>query len=157
MEHFGFEKWSNIDLKSVSSFSFNNRSFWCRIIKVYDGDSITGIIDFDNTFYKIAIRLVGIDACEINSTNEILRNRGTSCRKRLMNLIGYSDKTKMCMVWLTCFNNDKYGRVLANVYNSPVDNKRVQDTLLEENHVYKYNGGKRKSEKEQLSYFGILP
>lgn len=33
-------------------FSFNDKCFWCRIVKVYDGDSVTGIIQFEKTFYK---------------------------------------------------------------------------------------------------------
>ena len=57
------------------------------------------------------------------------------------------------MVWVKCLQNDKYGRVLGDVYKSPEDKTRVQDILLEENHVYSYKGGTKKTEDEQEEFF----
>jgi len=147
------KEFAALEISNVPIFSFRNRCFWCRVVKVYDGDTITGVIKVDGVFYKIPIRLSGVDACELRSKNSSLLSRAISCRERLKQLLGFDDKDTLCMVWVKCLQNDKYGRVLGDVYKSPEDKTRVQDILLEENQVYAYKGGTRKTEDEQEEFF----
>lgn len=148
-----FKDFENLNISEIQNFSFEKKCFWCRVIKVYDGDSITGIIKFENKFYKIPIRLNGIDACEIRNSNIILKNRAILCRERLAEIIGFEDPNINCMIWIVCDRNDKYGRVLADLYKHPTDTVRIQDTLIEERQAYTYTGKTKKIEEEQIDYF----
>jgi len=115
---------------------------------------VTGIIQFEKTFYKISIRLNGIDACETRSnTNVFLKNKAVACKERLEYLIDFKNAKTNCMVWIYCYKNDKYGRVLADIYKSPDSKKRIQDILVDENMAYVYTGGARKNMDEQVEYF----
>lgn len=151
INHTDYEK---LNPKEISYFSFNGKCFWCRIVKVYDGDSLTGIIKFENTFYKISIRLNGIDASEMRNSNDFLKTKAVACKERLANLIDFKDSATNCMVWIACYKNDKYGRVLADVYKSPTGcGVRIQDILVNEKMAYVYEGGTKKILAEQVEYF----
>lgn len=149
-----FREFETLDAAAVPYFSFEDKCFWCRIVKVYDGDSVTGIIKFENTFYKISIRLNGIDACEIRSnTNVFLKNKAIACKERLTQLLDFKDPRTNCMVWIVCYRNDKFGRVLADIYTSPDSRVKIQDILVSENMAYVYSGGARKNTADQVEYF----
>jgi len=44
------------------------------------------------------------------------------------------------LVTIECFDFDKYGRILVNVYN---DNILINEIMINENHGKKYDGGKK--------------
>ena len=151
-----FEDFEKLNIDDVEKFSFEKKCFWCRVVKVYDGDSITGIIKFNNTYYKIPIRLNGIDTCEIKGSNPVLRSKAFLCKERLTELVGFKNEHVNCMIWIVCGVNDKYGRILADLYKQPSDTIRIQDVLLEEKHAYIYTGRTKKTESEQIEYFSIV-
>lgn len=141
------------DPNNIQKFSLNNRGCWCRVTNVYDGDSINGIIKTEMGFHNFSIRLNGIDACEIRSKHPELKRLAKNSRSKLQELIGFENANKPCIVWLICRQNDKYGRIMADVRIMPSDAERIQDILLNQGHAYEYHGGKRKTEDEQLEYF----
>lgn len=153
MENAAFECFKNLNINEIKNFSFENKCFWCRVIKVYDGDTITGIIKFENVYYKIPIRLYGIDACEIKDTNIILRHKALLCKDRLSQLLGFESPSINCMIWIVCNKNDKYGRVLADIYKNPTDTVKIQEILIEEKHACVYLGKTKKTENEQIDYY----
>ena len=51
-------------------------------------------------------------------------------------------KDNNVFVWVECFDFDKYGRVLANVYKEP-DSMSLSDLLLNCKLAYAYDGGKK--------------
>ena len=139
---FNHIEFGKLAVADVPYFSFNDKCFWCRIVKVYDGDSVTGIIQFEKTFYKISIRLNGIDACETRSnTNVFLKNKAVACKERLEYLIDFKNAKTNCMVWIYCYKNDKYCRVLADIYKSPDSKIKIQDILVDI-WMSKYNNSK---------------
>jgi endonuclease YncB( thermonuclease family) len=146
------DNFENLDLKKIEKFSFNGMTFRCRVIKVYDGDTITCVINYNNNFYKIPIRLCGIDTSEKTSSNNILRVRALKSRSRLVNLLDF-DTSPCCMVTIVCKEFDKYGRTLADVYSDKSGKETVQTILISEKLAYMYGGNKKMTEAEQVEFF----
>lgn len=144
-----YTEYEKLDIESVPKFSFDTQSFWCRVIKVNDGDTITGIINFVSSYYKISIRLSGIDTCEKTSKHAEIKSKALEAKNRLIELIGF-DKSKCCMVFIKCYGFDKYGRVLADLYKDSTSNVKIQNILLDEHLAYKYEGAKKKTNEDIL-------
>jgi endonuclease YncB( thermonuclease family) len=109
----------------------------CKVIKVYDGDTITVAARLPNSIgpiYRFQVRLLGIDTAEIKggSANETIIAKQT--RAALSELIfGKIVKLKNC-------HNEKYGRILADVY---LDDMHVNKWLIDNNYAVEYDGGKK--------------
>jgi len=108
-----------------------------EVVKIYDGDTITVILDlgFDITKKEI-IRLFGIDTPEIRGEE---RPDGLKSRKRLVELIEehpdfyiktYKDKT------------GKYGRMLGELM-IPDNKTSINQILINEGLAKPYFGGKK--------------
>ena len=117
-----------------------------RVIKVYDGDSITvaAIVpkSKDKTIYKFNVRLNRIDTPEIRTKNETEKEFAIKIRDLL------SEKIMGKMVYLKVINTDKYGRLLAEI---SYKKENINDWLLNNNYAFKYDGGKKQEFQE--SYF----
>lgn len=100
-------------------------TYKARIIDVYDGDTVTAIVDlglFIST--EIKVRLKGINTPEIRGEE---RNAGLISKKRLEELI----LNKEVMLFTYKDKKEKYGRWLGTIY--PLDSsKSVNEILLEE-------------------------
>lgn len=146
------DNFENLDLKKIKKFSFNGMTFRCRVIRVYDGDTITCVINYNNDFYKIPVRLDGIDTSEKTSSNTILRVKALESRTRLVDLLDFGT-SKCCIVTIVCKEFDKYGRTLADVYSDKSGQESVQTILIREKLAYMYGGNKKMTETEQLDFF----
>lgn len=81
-----------------------------EVLKVYDGDTITVMIDLGmSCFVKEKIRLFGIDAPELRGEE---KQRGIEARDHLANLLESGD----VFILTKKDNKGKYGRYLADVY-----------------------------------------
>lgn len=100
-------------------------TYKARIIDVYDGDTVTAIVDlglFIST--EIKVRLKGINTPEIRGEE---RNAGLLSKKRLEELI----LNKEVMLFTYKDKKEKYGRWLGTIH--PLDSsKSVNEILLEE-------------------------
>jgi micrococcal nuclease len=128
--------------KNTNLFTFENREFLCKCIKVYDGDTITVAFkpfydedsqSGDNTIYKYNIRLSGIDTPEIRTKNLDEKKKGLEIRDTLREKI--LDK----LVIIKCSGFDKYGRLLAFVYDE--NNSNINQWLIDNGFAYNYSGG----------------
>lgn len=139
---------------------------YCRVVDIYDGDTLTVILKiFNSQYFKFNVRLSGIDTCEIHSCNEN-KDKAIQARNRLFELITnkkfeYFDfKTKkelkeffnqnVFLVWIECEDFDKYGRLLAQLFKEKDENLSFSQILLSEKLAYEYDGGKKLSEEKQL-------
>lgn len=150
---------------STPSLSINGLKCYGRLIDVYDGDTVKVILPTFNSYYKFTIRLNGIDTCEIKSKDKILQDNGIKARDRVLELLTNNKKntkkdiknlleSEVFLVWVECFNNDKYGRILANIYKDKNEKKSISEILLEEKLAYSYEGKKKLSNddiKEELN------
>lgn len=144
-------------LKNASTktpfFSFDGLETFARVTDVYDGDTITVIFPVNGQMSKFHIRLLGINAAEMKNTCPIEKEKAIEARNRLIGLCCCKPKTNQfssrkdiqeyfsmeCyIVKIHCAGFDKYGRVLAHVYNESELN--LSTTLLQEQLVQPYKG-----------------
>ena len=128
---------NSLNPQSIPKFSFKNYKTIIKIIKVIDGDTITGIFKFKDEFYKYNFRLNGINAAEIRSKNDNEKKNGLIAKEYLYNLI--INKNLLAEF----YDFDKYGRILINLYLNNTDS--ISNILINGGYVHPYDG-KRKSE-----------
>lgn len=108
-----------------------------KVIKVYDGDTITIASVLPNTtepIYRFSIRLNGIDTPEIRGKTQEEKELAIQVRDAL------AEKIYGKMVELRNVGNEKYGRVLADIY---LDGENINQWLVDENFAVAYDGGKK--------------
>jgi endonuclease YncB( thermonuclease family) len=117
-------------------FSMKGKFVRCRVVKVYDGDTITIIFPFSNAFYKHNLRLFGIDTPELRSTNIVEKTKAILARDWLKKQILGN------IVWVQFENEDKYGRLLGTVYKTRKE-ESINSQLIQNGFAVQYNGGKK--------------
>lgn len=112
---------------NTSFFSLNGMTFRAKVAGVYDGDTLTGIIEiFPGQFCQVKFRLLGIDTPELIGERHDL---GIKARDRVLNIITGEKldnitrkdlkeylNTHNFYVYVKCGQFEKYGRCLAEVY-----------------------------------------
>jgi endonuclease YncB( thermonuclease family) len=141
-----------------------------RLVDVYDGDTVTCIFPiFGDNYFKFNLRLIGIDTDELKNLDAVAKSKAqearhkiliTCCENYNLNQDCHRDEIQKYLndnetyVWIECFQFDKYGRILANVYQKDKDKNKdislslsLSDVLLNANLAYKYDGGKKQASK----------
>jgi len=106
-----------------------------KVIKVYDGDTITIASKLPNTetpIYRFSVRLSGIDSAEIHGKTANEKKEAILARDALHHLIFGK------MVHLKNVSTEKYGRLLADVY---LDDLHINQWMLTEKLAVPYDGG----------------
>ena len=148
------------------TFSLDGINTYAKVVSVIDGDTVVLIIPVLNTYFKFNCRLSNIDTCEIHSSNEKVKEFGIKAKYRLIELISkkklnleddVSKKdiqqifhTDCFLVYVKCYDFDKYGRLLLDLYLEK-DEKSVSDILLEEKLAYFYTGKTKLNDEDQLN------
>lgn len=133
-----------IDEKTIDSTWENTKPFVPpiergKVIKVYDGDTITiaSALPYDSSLvYRFSVRLRGIDTPEIKGKTDNEKIVAKQSRDALFALIGGK------VVTLRNVGNEKYGRVLADVY---IDDLHINKWMLDNGHAVSYLGGTKVS------------
>lgn len=118
-----------------------------RVIKVYDGDTITIAtkLPYDNSpFFRFSVRLRGIDCPEIRSKNANEKQCAKIAKELLTNHIYHK------IVTLKNVDYDKYGRVLADVYLNDVN---ITLELINKRLAVVYDGGTKHCPDDWLAYY----
>jgi len=112
-----------------------------KVIKVYDGDTITvaSNLPYDSLIYRFPVRLIGIDSPEIKGSTEVEKKLAIISRDALHELIFGK------IVRLENVGTEKYGRLLANVY---LDDINISKWMIENRYAVSYNGGKKNRPNE---------
>jgi len=108
-----------------------------KVIKVYDGDTITLAAPLHGTMYKFHVRLLGIDTAEI---------RGTTGKSHSMAILARDQLQEMIMnqvVTLEQVTLEKYGRLLANVIFQDLN---ISEWLVATHLAVRYDGKKKQDE-----------
>jgi endonuclease YncB( thermonuclease family) len=109
-----------------------------KVIKVYDGDTITIASKIPGTalpVYRFRVRLSGIDSAEIKGETDSEKKLAIEARDALHNLIFGK------IIKLQNIGTEKYGRILADIY---IDDLHVNKWMLDNNFAIPYDGGKKK-------------
>lgn len=141
-------------LERLNSLTLENCEDFCpnfsygKVIKVYDGDTITvgTYLSNSNIAYQFQVRLMGVDTPELRTRDKIEKQAGLFVRDRLRELLMEQ------IVKIDIEGMDKYGRILGNIYVSNIgdDNTtylHVNQWLLDNNYAYPYQG-KTKLDKD---------
>lgn len=109
----------------------------CKVISVYDGDTITvaAFLNKDPQCYKFKVRLNGIDSPEMRGSSPNEKQHALQSRDALKEKI--MDK----IITLDITGLEKYGRVLATVYYK---GENMNEWLLKNNYAIPYDGGTKK-------------
>jgi endonuclease YncB( thermonuclease family) len=105
-----------------------------KVIKVYDGDTITIASKLPNQetpIYRFSVRLNGIDCAEIKGKTQNEKKIAIHARDKLHALIFGK------MVHLKNVSTEKYGRILADVY---LDDLNVCKWMLDNDLAVPYDG-----------------
>ena len=117
-----------------------------RVIKVYDGDTITiasTIPIKDSPLYRFSVRLNGIDTPEIKGSDEIEKRVALLARDALSEKILYKD------VKLINVQTEKYGRLLAEVV---FNGQNMNEWMITQRFAVKYDGGTKQSPDNWETY-----
>jgi micrococcal nuclease len=109
-----------------------------QVIKVYDGDTFTlaGHLPYNGSpLYRFSVRLNGIDCEEIKGKTYEEKECALKARDKLSALI--LDKT----VTLKNVKNEKYGRLLADVY---IGELYVNQYMIDNGLIVEYDGMPKK-------------
>jgi endonuclease YncB( thermonuclease family) len=120
-----------------------------------------------NTFYKFKIRIMGIDTCEMKSKNKANKDLAIKARNRLLELITKQPidplmintkkhiddllNKEVYLVYVHCLEFEKFGRVLAHLYENETSTKSYEDILVEEKLAYRYMGDTKLTEEQQVA------
>ena len=119
-----------------------------RVVKVYDGDTITIASHIPNLkkseIYKFSVRLNGIDCPEIKGSSEQEKKMALKARDAL------SAKIMNKYVFLKNVKTEKYGRLLCDVY---LGNQYINDWMINQRYAIRYDGGTKKSPSSWEEYY----
>jgi endonuclease YncB( thermonuclease family) len=154
---------SNYDI-NTPGISLDNISTHARVVNIIDGDTLVCIIPYSNNFYKFRVRLHGIDTCEINSKNVFILKKAIQAKEYVFTyLTNYSsveeevtNKTfiknylnnNVILIWIKCKHFDKFGRLLADVYNLNNLNESLSELLINNKLGYSYCGRTKLNDEE---------
>jgi micrococcal nuclease len=122
--------------KQTKFYTLNKVNVWAKIVHVYDGDTVHAVFSLprSSTIYKYKLRLAHIDTPELKSKNINEKIKANEAKKIVEDMI--LDK----IVYLELEGEDKYGRILANIY---INNLNLNDFLIKNKYANKYEGGKK--------------
>ena len=134
-----------IELLETTVLDLNNTKMYIpdihygKVIKVYDGDTITiatqlynGSLVPKKEMYKFNVRLSGIDTPEIKTSNVVEHEHAIVARDALLTLVMGK------VVRLENISYDKYGRILCKIF---LDDLNICDWMVEHKYAVVYNGG----------------
>ena len=125
----------NITYKETEPFIPQIR--FVKVIKVYDGDTITVATQLpftDSPIYRFSVRLRSIDAPEIRGDSEKECLLAIQSRDALHNLIFGK------IIELRNNGKEKYGRLLADIYYNKI---HINKWMVNGGYAVKYDGGKK--------------
>jgi endonuclease YncB( thermonuclease family) len=148
--------WASRTIDKVSAFSLNGMKLDGRVVDIYDGDTMTVVLDpWGIGAWKFQVRVDGIDTCELRSKDLSLVVKAKEARGKVAEMVmgdGYRhdilirqllNGKDVYMVTVECGKFDKYGRLLGKILCA--DGRDVGQTLLECGLARIYDGGKKES------------
>jgi len=143
------KKLSQCSKENTPLYRFDNKKFYCKVIDVYDGDTITIAVKLNRKIYQYKVRMYGYDSPEmkprlnIPNRNEIIQ-KAHKAKEVLSEVI----LNKIVVVEIQKKTWDKYGRLLGVIYISirrgltmKSYNLNVNEYMIDKGHGYSYYGG----------------
>lgn len=138
----------NATKENTPWLSFQGQELEAKVIDIYDGDTITIAVPFENKIYKQKCRLCNIDTAEIRTKNAEEKIVGIKGRDFVKDLVLGK------RVYIKCGKDDKYGRLLVQVFLSAPKRclmtgcykyeKDLSSMIIDAGLGYKYDGKTKK-------------
>jgi len=122
----------NSTKKTAPLFDLNGRVTAAKIFQCYDADSAYMTIDLHGRATTFKCRTQHIDGAEMKTRDPVEKKLAIAARDRVRDLVD----GRICCV--RCFKNDKYGRVLVDIFTETGAN--LAQVLLREKLVFPYEG-----------------
>lgn len=138
-------KLSKTTNENTELFTFDGYKTDCKVVDVYDGDTITVTFSYRCKIIKYKVRMYGYDSPEMKPSKDMI-NRDTEIKKAkeakayLEKLIGNK------IVILECGKFGKFGRLLGKIYIKGSCFKNglyVNGHMVERGYGKPYFGGKK--------------
>ena len=157
---------------NIGTFTLKDKEFYAKVVNVYDADTCRAVFFLNDQLVKYTVRLKGLDSPEIRPPSSDIyreyqiqeakksRNRliqlCTNCKLELESKLTKTKIQKIInenqkIIKLKCYEFDKYGRLLADLYYTEngengenLTEKCINKQLIEEGYAYEYDGGKKK-------------
>lgn len=110
-------------LDNTNKLSFDNFKTYCKVVKVYDGDTITiNMIVFGKP-RQFNIRMFGYNSPEIRTRDLEEKQKGFEAQQFLHQILFNK------IVYIHCHDFDKYGRLLGTIYLFKHDVNDYKDSI----------------------------
>jgi len=120
-------------------------NFKCKVVDVYDGDTVTIVLLNKFGFEKHKLRMYGYDSPEIKPRLNI-SNREDEIKKAKAAKQYISDLILDKIVEFESMGYDKYGRLLGKLYLLNYCSKvELNQIMIDKGHGYPYFGGTKKT------------
>ena len=131
--------------KTTPVFTLEGDMKLCKVVDIYDGDTIKVVFMDNNRINKWNIRMEGYDSPEMRPSRKLenrdeIKKKAIEAKNYLKSLIMNENQ----LVYLKCGKFDKYGRLLGYVYIKEDDTESVNEMMIKNNHAYEYHGGTKK-------------
>ena len=122
--------------------SFNNEFFLCKIVDIYDGDTVKVVFYLEDRLYKWNVRLFGINTPEMRPSRLIpnrksIKEKAIQSRDYLSSLF----QKKNNLVFIKCGDFDKYGRLLGTFFlekDSEDFHNSINNTMIIDGYAKRY-------------------
>ena len=125
--------------EDTPEFTLDGIKTLCKVVDVYDGDTVKVVFYYKNELFKWTVRLWGINTPELRPSlklanrDEIIR-KGKEARDYVIGLCKDIDN----LVYLKCLGNDKYGRLLGKIYLDKDYTISINELLIKNEHAVEY-------------------
>jgi endonuclease YncB( thermonuclease family) len=144
----------NNTFDDLDFFTFKNIITKCKVVDIYDGDTITIVFYHNDYPIKCRLRLYGYDSPEIKPYKSLEnREKNIEAGKKVKEIL--KEKILNKIVWVKFFEEEKYGRAMGNIYL--IDNKDkmsgkeicINEWIVKNNYGKEYKGGKKQNFTEK--------
>lgn len=119
-------------------------NFRCKVVDVYDGDTVTIVLFNKLGFEKHKLRMYGYDSPEMKPKRD-LPNRDQEIEKAKAAKKYLSDLVLNKIVKFESMGYDKYGRLLGKLYIlNYCSEQEINQLMIDLDHGYQYFGGTKK-------------
>ena len=117
--------------------------YGAKVEKVIDGDTVDLIIDLGfDIHHKIRVRLYGVDTPESRTVNKAEKEAGLKAKEFVKT---WADSHASVVIETIKDKNEKYGRVLANVYSDELKSSCLNTELVSKGFAKAYFGDKKEA------------
>ena len=155
------KRFSSFSYDSLPEWSLNGKSFFTKILDIYDGDTVTICVKINDSYCRMSCRLIGLDTPELRSQDEEEKIAAKKAKNHLVHLLTNQHIPDDCsrkqvreiceknqqVFWVDCFSFDKYGRLLIRISKEGFN---INQKMIDDGFAGEYDG---KTKTKWSDYF----